>query len=142
MNIDNIVKELLAGKTTDEIAAEMAEALNDAIKQKEEIEREAAEQEEKARVKAEAEAAERTHKIQCMRRIFEHVGLYVGEFHDENFGTEIMDKVDNDEDVWDLCEQFDELVEGFLAILQFADAVKSNKDAKFDTDIFKQIFGL
>jgi hypothetical protein len=142
MNVDNLVKDLLAGKTSDEIAVEMAEALNAAIKEKESIEAKEAEEKAKAAQLAEEEAIRHQQKITRMRKIFESVGFYVGDFHDENFGNEILEKVEYDEDVWELCKQFDELVEGFLAILQFADTVKSNKNAKFNTDLIEEIFGL
>lgn len=146
-NYDQVLERLFAGETPEDIAAEMAETLNAAVKEKDALAEKAAKEEqaakERARVKAEAEAAERTHKIQRMRRIFEHVGLYVGEFHDENFGTEIMDKVDDDEDVWDLCEQFDEMVEGFMALVQLADKFKDPENpSKIDTSFLKELFGI
>lgn len=135
MNIDNLVNELLAGKTSDELAAELAEALNTAIKEKEEIDREA----EERRIAEEAKKAE-------AEIIFEHkkdaIANTLVAFCDYlelcDVEEEFIQKIENvnDEELEDLVVKFDEMLEGVMALYKMATLLKDKSE---DGDMLSEL---
>lgn len=148
MNIDNLVKELLDGKTSDEIAAEMAQALNAAIVQAKEVELKAEEE----RIAAEQKAANEEAILEEKKcAIANMIAAFCDYLEVAEVEPELIKKLKevDEEELEVIVEEFDEMLESATAIFKLANVLKdSSKEAKIscddayiNKDLLKGLFG-
>lgn len=110
MIIENLVSDLLDGKTSDEIAEEMAEALNAAIKEKEAIEKEA---EEKRITEEKSQEAKKSAVEAMLSALYEYLLA-------ADTDQELLQVFENfsDEDVESLVKAFDKTLKEMACVIK------------------------
>lgn len=99
-NQEEILKRLQNGESSEAIAKEMSDALNEAVKAKE-----------AADVKAEIQAQKEQEKIDDMKDVIHAFGYYLAHHCDlpAEFEEEFAKEIDNEEKVKELCNSMDQL---------------------------------
>lgn len=117
MHTDNIYSRLLAGESSDDIAAEMTKALNDALNRIEEEEKARKEAELKAAQEKEAKEARNRAKMDAAKGIIADTLLFCATYY-PSFGLSLDDNV-TDEEI--------EALASMIVMLLDLEAMKSRK---------------